>query len=109
MNYSVKGKVVDSRTGAGVAGIEVSHSPWGSDADTTGTDGLFSISGDDFPCNTVKVMLRDIDPDKDGKYKADTLTIQLTKIGDGDGHWYGGEYEARDVILKVEEQENGQK
>jgi len=101
ITYSVKGKVVDSKTGLGVAGIEVKEE-W-SQTDTTGTDGSFELSGDVLSSQDFKVILRDIDPDKDGNYKSDTVQIQLTQVEDAEG-WCAGKFEAKDVVLNVEEQ-----
>lgn len=103
MNYSVKGKVVDAKSGAGVAGIEVCHIPYGSQVDTTGTDGSFEISGNTFPTEELQLRLKDIDPAKDGNYKSTGTTVQLKQTADGNGHWFKGTFEATDVTLKVEE------
>lgn len=106
MDYSVKGKVVDSKTGAGVAGIEVKHEPWGSQIDTTGTDGSFEISGNTWPETNIRVDLRDIDPEKDGNYMNTQATVHLKQVKKGNGHWNEGLFEADDVILKVTKRDN---
>lgn len=103
MNYSVKGKVVDAKSGAGVAGIEVCHIPHGSQVDTTGTDGSFEISGNTFPAEKLEVYLKDIDPADNGNYKSTGTTVQLKQVEEGKGHWFKGTFEASDAILKVEE------
>lgn len=105
MDYSVKGKVVDSETGAGVQGIEVSHEMYGKQVDTTGIDGSFEISGNTFPLKEFKVQLKDIDPEKGGSYKSKEEIVPLTKIKDGKGHWNEGTFEARDVVLKAEKED----
>ena len=103
MNYSVKGKVVDAKSGAAVAGIEVCHIPHGSQVDTTGLDGNFEISGSTFPTEELQLRLKDIDPAKDGNYKSTETTLQLKPTADGNGHWFKPSFEATDVTLKVEE------
>ena len=103
MNYSVKGKVVDAKSGAGVAGIEVCHIPHGSQVDTTGTDGSFEISGNTFPTEKLEVRIKDIDPAKDGNYKSTESTVQLKQVKEGDGRWFKGTFEASGAVLKVEE------
>lgn len=103
MNYSVKGKVVDAKSGAGVAGIEVCRIPHGSQVDTTGTDGSFEISGNTFPTEKLEVRIKDIDPAKDGNYKSTETTVQLKQVKEGDGRWFKGTFEASGAVLKVEE------
>ena len=103
MDYSVKGKVVDAESGAGVAGIEVCHIPHGDQVDTTGFDGSFEISGNTLPTEELQLRLKDIDPAKDGNYKSAETTVQLQQTADGKGHWFKGTFEAADVVLKVEE------
>jgi len=103
INYSIKGKVVDSETGLGVAGIEVARME--SQIDTTGTDGYFELSGESFSfsADEVELSLRDIDPTKDGNYKSDTVLVRLTEVVNGEG-WFQGQCEAKDLVLKVEKQ-----
>ena len=103
MNDSVKGKVVDAESGAGVAGIEVCHIPHGSQVDTTGLDGSFEISGNTFPTEKLEVRIKDIDPAKDGNYKSTETTVQLKQVKEGDGRWFKGTFEASGAVLKVEE------
>lgn len=103
MDYSVKGKVVDAESGAGVAGIEVCHIPHGDQVDTTSFDGSFEISGNTLPTEELQLRLKDIDPAKDGNYKSAETTVQLQQTADGKGHWFKGTFEAADVVLKVEE------
>lgn len=102
MDYSVKGKVVDSQTGEGVAGIEVSHIRYGTQVDTTNVDGSFEISGNIFPESEFSVDFRDIDPDNNGSYESGSQTIPLVKVKEGKGAWYEGAFEAVDVVVKVE-------
>ena len=103
MDYSVKGKVVDAKSGEGVAGIEVCHILYGCQVDTTGVDGRFEISGNTFPTEKLQVRLKDIDPAKDGNYRSTVDTVQLKKVKDGSGHWFEGSFENSDAVLKVEE------
>jgi len=74
-----------------------------SQVDTTGADGSFDLSGEMFPTDEAELILRDIDPAKDGNYKSDTVRVKLTKIEEGEG-WFSGVYEAKDVVLKIEKQ-----
>ena len=106
MDYSVKGRVVDSQTGAGVAGIEVSRARYGSQIDTTDADGGFYIEGNSFSSKDFQVSLKDIDLEAHGAYKDALETIQLKQVKEGDGHWYEGAFEAKEVILKMEKQES---
>ena len=103
MDYSVKGKVVDAKSGAGVAGIEVCHIPHSNQVDTTGLDGSFEISGNTFPTEKLEVRIKDIDPAKDGNYKSTETTVQLKQVKEGDGRWFKGTFEASGAVLKVEE------
>lgn len=107
MDFSIKGKVVDSKTGAGIAGIEVSYAHYGVKPDTTLTDGSFEISGNAFYFVDFPVELKDIDPEKDGSYKSVKTTVHLDKVKDGTGSWHWGTFEAKDAVLKMEE-ENGE-
>jgi len=102
MDYSVKGKVVDSKSGKGVAGIEVYHEYDIDRRDTTGVDGSFQIQGVAFPNTSLEVELHDIDPKKDGEYEDAQATVQLEQVGKGSGSWYSGSYEAKDVVLKMD-------
>ena len=106
MDYSVKGKVVDSMTGEGVPGIEVSHEPWQNQIDTTGADGSFMIYGNTFPTKELEVEIKDIDPEKDGNYKNGQVLVPLKQVNKGNGHWYDGAFEATDAVLKIERQES---
>ena len=105
MDYSVKGKVVDSVTGEGVSGIEVMQEPYQSQSDTTAADGSFEIAGNTFPSPELIVGLRDIDSEKDGFYADTTHAIHLTQVENGSGSWYEGYYEAGDVVLKMKKVE----
>lgn len=105
MDYSVKGKVVDSETGAGVPGIEVSHERWGRQTDTTDANGCFEICGNSFPAENFEVEITDIDPLKDGNYKSAQAVIKLSQVKKGNGHWYNGAFEANDAILEIEKQD----
>lgn len=103
MDYSVKGKVVDSKTGKGIKGIEVCHEPYLNQIDTTGTDGSFEISGNTWPQDEIQIELKDIDPEKDGSYASSMETVLLEQVKKGTGSWYSGAFEAEGVILKMDE------
>lgn len=104
MDFSVKGKVVDAETGAGVPGIEIAHERWNTQIDTTGIDGSFELSGSAFPGTELKVFLKDIDPEKDGRYKDTEASIKLVQVKPGSGHWYEGTFEADDAVIRIEKQ-----
>jgi len=103
MTYSVKGKVVNSKTGAGIRGIEVSHMPYAEQVDTSGADGSFEIHGETWPASELEVQLRDIDSVKYGTYKSSREEIPLKQVEEGSGSWYFGSFTAEGVILKMEE------
>jgi len=105
-DYSIKGKVVDSLTGVGIPGIEVSNIDDPSkQVDTTGTDGSFSISGQEgSPFGLIVVDLKDIDSEN-RKYKFVRVPITLQEVKEGLGNWHEGYFEAVDVVLKMVENE----
>lgn len=104
MDYSVKGKVIDSKTGKGIKGIEVSHEPFSThQTDTTGVDGSFEIHGNTWPEKEFQIELKDIDPEKDGSYASKIETVNLKQVKKGSGSWYSGAFEAEGVILKMDE------
>jgi len=102
MDYVVSGKVTD-KAGKPIKGIEVGDNHYGSPKDTTGADGLFSISSSEFPCDSLTLIAKDIDGTENGSYADKSQSVALTKIKKGDGKWYEGSFEAKDVIIKMTE------
>ena len=105
IRYKVKGKVVDAQTGEGVPGIGVSPMDYYQVQQITENDGSFAFAGEMWPKDKLPLEIQDTDPEKDGNYKSSTDTVQLKKVKDGSGNWYKGEFEALDVVLKVEKLE----
>ena len=102
MDYEIKGKTVDAKSGKAVQGISVSRSwEFGDKSVITGTDGEFTISGQEFPRDTLHIMVTDIDGSANGSYASQKVVVNLEKVGKGDGSWYSGKYEAKGIKVKL--------
>lgn len=104
VDFTVKGRVTDTQ-GKPIKGIVVSSKDvYGLDA-VTGEDGHFATKT--IPAVGIHgtLLFTDIDGVENGG-EFETLTVDLntlpeTKVAEGDGGWYGGEYEVTaDVKLK---------
>ena len=102
MDFKVSGKVV-SQDSAPIAGIKVSCHVFtapGIVTAHTAADGSFSISGTGM---SPLLEFEDIDgPENGGEFAGKTEEIKVNKVKEGDGHWYRGEYEANDVVIRLE-------
>jgi len=102
MDFEVSGKVVDQES-APIPGIKVScqtFSEPGIVTVYTGKDGSFFVSGTEMGAT---LQFKDVDgPENGGEFADKTETIKLTQIEKGKG-WYRGKYEAKDVVIKMEE------
>ena len=105
VDFTVKGRVTD-KTGNPIKGIVVSSTDTGAALEAvTAADGSFTTNKvKDFSI-FGKLVFTDTDGVENGG-EFETLTVDLntlpeTKVAEGDGGWYGGEYEvAADVKLK---------
>ena len=104
VDFTVKGRVTDTQ-GKPIKGIVVSSKDvYGLDA-VTGEDGHFATKT--IPAVGIHgtLLFTDIDGVENGG-EFETLTVDIntlpeTKVAEGDGGWYGGEYEVTaDVKLK---------
>jgi len=120
-DYTVKGSVVNKATGKPIEGIQVTYDPgpvaipmYGvipapyepKAAVTTDNKGEFKLTGYAFPLSMqssqTPVYVHDIDGEKNGLFKSDTLQIDFSKAErtkKPQGGWYEGEYT---VTVKVE-------
>ena len=117
-DYKVSGKVTD-KDGKPIEGISVrqyqSSGPtedgtaildgWESEElTTTLSDGTFlidreltSFGGDE------ELMFRDVDgPENGGEFVDKAVKVTVKQVKKGDGSWYGGMYEAKDVNVVLE-------
>ena len=103
MDFEISGKVVN-QSSEPIQGIKVSCQTFtlpGVSTAITAEDGSFHISG-----KAISPMLEfeDIDgPENGGEFASKTEEIKVNQIKKGDGHWYKGEYEAKDVVVRMEE------
>lgn len=103
MDFEISGKVVNQDS-APITGIKVScpHN-WvpGASNVFTAEDGSFVISGS----GIVPVLeFKDVDgPENGGEFADKIQEIKVTKIKEGDGSWYMGKYEAKGVVIEMEE------
>ena len=103
MDYEIKGKVVDAKSGKAIKGIRIDRPYSYSDApvNTTDPDGKFTISGSAFPRDTIHIIATDIDGNENGSYHDEKVVVSLKQVEKGDGAWYSGKYEAKDVKIKL--------
>lgn len=109
MEYQIKGKVVDSSNGNGIEGIRLSAFDIAGDeyqkddpgVTLTGRNGEFVVSGQEFPAEELTVFASDIDGEDNGSFEAVSQSVKLTRIGNGDGKWFSGTYEASGVVVKM--------
>lgn len=103
MDFEVSGKVVDQNS-APIEGIQVrcmTYDAPGHSTTLTAKDGSFSISGKSM---SALLEFSDIDgPENGGEFATKMENIEVKKIGDGDGRWYMGKFEAKGVVIDMEE------
>ena len=103
MDFEVSGKVVNQNSSP-IAGIKVScsvNTEPGVSSVITAEDGTFMISGTGI---SPVLDFKDVDGAENGGEFADkTETIKADRIEDGDGKWYLGKYEAKGVVIEMEE------
>lgn len=99
MDFVVSGKVVNKQSDP-IPGIKVSSC---GNSTFTDRDGAFSISGQDM---SPQLFFEDIDGQENGgEFAFKMEEIEAEKVGDGDGRWYMGKYQATDVVVEMEEKE----
>ena len=105
MDFQISGKVVN-KANEPIPGIKVTspYSPPDKNSVFTAEDGTFSISG--LGVLGARLEFKDIDgPEIGGEY-ADLLEeIKVNQVQKGDGAWYMGMYEAKDVVINMKEKE----
>lgn len=94
MDYTVMGKVENSK-GENLKGIKVKSLEYMPDSTYTDGYGQFRIIEKSVTGGGGKVPI--VFEDESEVYKPDTVYVQLTKVEEGDGDWYNGVYEAKDV------------
>ena len=116
VDYAVKGRVVDP-AGKPVKGVQVMlinseidpenlpESPYWDEqlkriADTTDAQGNFEVCNTDRPWEQVRVMVRDIDGAKNGKFENQVLDVEFGEPEGGSGNWKLGERKA-EVTVKM--------
>jgi len=103
MDFEVSGKVVNKGS-APIEGIKVScytNKDPGIATTLTAADGSFLISG---TAISPILTFEDIDgPGNGGEFAEKTQEISVNQIEKGDGNWYMGKYEAKGVVIEMEE------
>ncbi|MBP3425067.1 MAG: radical SAM-associated putative lipoprotein [Alistipes sp.] len=108
VDFTVKGKVTDSE-GTPIKGIVVSletDSGTVMQSTTTATDGTFTTTKtDDWLFYDSVLIFTDTDGEANGgdfaTYEVEVEELPKTKVKEGDGNWYQGEYEVTvDVKLR---------
>lgn len=116
VDYAVKGRVVDP-AGKPVKGVQVMlinseidpenlpESPYWDEqlkriADTTDAQGNFEVRNTDRPWEQVRVIVRDIDGAKNGKFENQVLDVEFGEPEGGSGNWKLGERKA-EVTVKM--------
>ena len=116
VDYAVKGRVVDSN-GKPVKGVQVMlinseidpdnlpESPYCDEqlkriSDTTDAQGNFEVRNTDRPWQQVRVMVRDIDGAKNGKFENQVLDVEFGEPEGGRDKWCLGEKKA-EVTVKM--------
>ena len=116
VDYTVKGRVVDS-AGKPVKGVQVMlinseidpenlpESPYWDEqlkriADTTDAQGNFEVRNTDRSWEQVRVMVRDVDGAKNGKFENQVVDVEFGEPEGGRGNWRLGERKA-EVTVKM--------
>lgn len=118
--FQVKGKVVDSESGAPVKGVTMTPCHTYSDVDENGVKvevhqpmdegvevddkGTFVIGGTSYSADTsLSVLLHDEDPETDGHYKDSVYVVELEPVegAKDEDAWHVGSF-AANVVLKAE-------
>lgn len=98
MDYTVMGKVMNQQ-GENLKGIKVKSMEYMPDSTYTDAYGSFRIIENDATGGGGKVPL--VFEDEADVYRSDTVYVQLTQVEEGDGDWYCGVYEAKDVKITM--------
>lgn len=103
MDYTISGKV-QNEDGEPVKGIEVTTDDdcYGNVA-SSGADGTFSLKSQHFPRETLTIQARDVDGPENGEYLDKDQEVTLKQTAKGDGSWYEGAFEAKDVVIVLSE------
>lgn len=112
-DFIIKGKVTDKETQAPINNIAIIRktetSPYGNDTVKTDSNGEYELKFTYFPTVNHRIFAEDLDGDQNGgDYAPDSLKLnssQMKKIKKGDGSWYAGAFEKKDVNFKLEKYE----
>ena len=114
MDYRVIGKVTDA-DGKPIPGIAVSHYDFPDEEGYSWTkkvhtdaDGAFELVDSEFPQDTLHIHFVDVDGAANGEYESKEVPVTLTQTKKGDGRWYDGTFEARDVEVVLEEKKKAE-
>lgn len=107
--WTISGKVMDADSKP-IDGIQVSGptSFYNDSSVKTKSDGSFTITGTSVDASSVLLVFTDIDGEANGSFKSANKDIATTQISKGNkkDHWDTGTYEARNVQIKLEKQDN---
>lgn len=103
MSFKIKGKVVDADNGTPLKGIQVSRFTFDGPKEVlTDGSGAFTLSGNEFPKDTLYVNVKDIDGEANGSYEDKKALITLKQTEKSKDAWYVGEYESKGVVIRME-------
>ena len=100
--FSISGTVVDAATSEGIRGIEVTYQD---EVTTSEANGAWTIrSFPDQVCEGIGcvVTATDIDGDTNGSYDDAEASFHPEQIGEADGAYDEGSWEATDVLVEME-------
>ena len=108
-SYEIKGKVTDEE-GVPVKGIKVTCDILYEGEAYTGEDGRYSLSGEGFPVDPVRVTFNDVDGEQNGgSFAEKTVEAEPVKVSDGSGSWYFGSWEVEaDAELTPEQEQTSE-
>lgn len=118
-NYKLLGDVKDSK-GNPVKGIRVVFAPYGQGEDRWENDTLYTDDKGHFerekanymfgwPDDTISFVAEDVDGEENGSFQSAVVGkdgITITKVKDGDGNWYQGDFEISTQISLKEKSED---
>ena len=102
-SYQVKG-TVRNENGKVLGGIQVAikygDKTWARyDTTYTNSAGTFSRTMSTYPEDYIQITYNDVDgPANDGEYQSQTVSVKVSKLGDGKGPWNHGTYKAESII-----------
>jgi putative lipoprotein (rSAM/lipoprotein system) len=97
-SYKLSGTVADLVTGHPVPGIQISF--LGGKAVSAG-DGSFSLTWTGSYCTACPAVADDLDGALNGSYAQASLALNLVLVGPGDGKWFQGTFEQKDLAVKL--------